>query len=363
MSQIIRKRRFTAMETAVLGNILYLILVAIFKAVIDFIGRDGNFNYIFNGVEFAVIGFFWIGLFANNFKKIYAGEKPRYFKYIFFCLIPIVLLTGALILVSLFVPGTVTSTVWNQFSFIAAPTIFWYLPFGIIYELIGEMLPIYAFYGVCLGMTVVFQVIGIMIGRSVGRKYWRETKEEAKKEESLGNNKQKRNKRETVVVEGIPDKDTFENKEKPKKEKVQRAPIILDETPEALEKELQATEKAWKEKSVEMYEEPKGKEEADLITEVYEEIDEAYGSELFSTLEKNPETAVEVKQETVVKREITEEDKKITDWEMTLPIDVKKIQEALEKPDESFDKSFFMETSQIRIINEEDIEEYYRNKK
>ena len=44
-------------------------------------------------------------------------------------------------------------------------------------------------------------------------------------------------------------------------------------------------------------------------------------------------------------------------------IELEKLNQGLNQHEETNDKSFLMETSAVRIINEEDIEEYYRNKK
>ena len=48
---------------------------------------------------------------------------------------------------------------------------------------------------------------------------------------------------------------------------------------------------------------------------------------------------------------------------MSRPIELEKLNQGLNQHEETNDKSFLMETSAVRIINEEDIEEYYRNKK
>ena len=136
MNQIKRKRRLSALEAAVLGNILYIVIVLIFKNVFDLI-RTSDFNYLFNGIQLLTVGAFWITLFAICFKNISGNEKPKAFRYVLYSLVPIIVLTATLTVVSIMFPGQDTNSIWNQFAFIAAPTIFWYLPYGLIYQLIG----------------------------------------------------------------------------------------------------------------------------------------------------------------------------------------------------------------------------------
>ncbi|MBU4438744.1 MAG: hypothetical protein L6276_01195, partial [Acetobacterium sp.] len=78
MNQIKRKRRLSALEAAVLGNILYIVIVLIYKNVFDAI-RTSDFNYLFNTIQFITVGAFWITLFAICFKSISANEKPKAF--------------------------------------------------------------------------------------------------------------------------------------------------------------------------------------------------------------------------------------------------------------------------------------------
>lgn len=56
----------SALEAAVLGNILYIVIVLIFKNVFDLI-RTSDFNYLFNGIQLLTVGAFWITLFCNLF--------------------------------------------------------------------------------------------------------------------------------------------------------------------------------------------------------------------------------------------------------------------------------------------------------
>lgn len=353
MNQIKRKRRLTTIEVAVIANIAYLIIVAIFKSGFDIIGRTGGFNYLYNAIEFGVIGLFWIILFSINFKNIYAGEKPKYLRYIFFTLVPIMVLTVALTLVSMFWPGQDTTSVWNQFSFLAAPTIFWYLPFGLIYQAIGSYVSIYIFFGICLIITMVFQIMGMVLGRLAGRKYLKET--------------------EANVIE---EKSIVEKNKKPKKARKikgrkSRSPLPANVGMERL--------------SDEMINEgfTPGEEESMTMTGVIiEDIVQSEDTELFKRAETPESMEVSSKQEMIPENQTMdheiEKDSVIVgklndagrlgndvsqEWKVTQPVDPDKRQEELDEKKERQDKSFLKETSQIRIINEDDIEKYTRNKK
>ncbi|KNZ42565.1 hypothetical protein [Acetobacterium bakii] len=364
MSQIKRKRRLTAIEAAILGNILYLIIVILFKSAFDYIGRTGGFNYLFNSIELAAVGLFWIILFGQNFKNIYAGEKPRALKYIFFMLTPIVLLTIALTLVSLFWPGQDTNSIWNQFSFIAAPTIFWYLPYGLIYQLIGDYVSIFAFFGIALGITVLFQIAGMAIGRVLGRKYREETVEQvaveekfdskAKKEKKKWRKKDKKKPQPSIGMERLSEESVHEGFRPVEQESVKMTEVHIDDEPS---------------------------EEAFYVPKVT--IEDAFGGGMLGpdTVKSEPLFIKEPPIENPVAEAITTEaveasaaNKKsevgaelesrlLAEWKMTHPDEMEKIPEEPSKPEEKGDKSFFMETSKIKIIDEDDIEEYYRNKK
>lgn len=402
MNQIKRKRRLTAIETAVLGNILYLIIVTIFKSVFDIIGRTNSFNYLFNGLELAVIGLFWILLFGRNFKNVYAGEKPQYLKYIFFALIPIVILTVALTLVSLLWPGQDTNSIWNQFAFLAAPTIFWYLPYGLIYQLVGNYVSIFTFFGIALCSTILFQIIGIILGRATGRKYSEETRvaeeekrisAKTKKVKNKRDKKTKRNQEVSIGMERLSEEMINEGFRPGEQESMMMTEVIIEDatqrekeaisiisTEEIIGDEIsipiaKASESLFiketletKTKTVKLQTELA--EETGLFTKV-ETIDDMEAF-LVGNNGNNNQPIVDRVVEEVVETSVIEEITKETvtlgtsvsdEWQLTHPMDLDKIKEELDQHQKKEDKSFFMETSKIKIINEEDVEEYYRNKK
>jgi|LGVE01.1.fsa_nt_gb hypothetical protein len=362
MNQIRRKRRLSPLETGIIGNIAYLLIVVILKSIFDIIGRSGSFNYLFNGVELGIVAIFWIGLFALNFKNIYAGEKAQSIKYIFVIMIPIVLLTITFTIVSMYFPGQDSNSIWNQFSFLGAPTIFWYLPFGLIYQLIENYVSIFVFFGIAIIMTIIFQSIGIILGRVIGRKYWEETRIEAQEEAEiekrmLSKNEQKKikvkNKRtkgngiENVGIDQLSDEKINEGFTPAKKQKIMTEVIIRDD-----QKELDASNMK---KKTPLYKNQKPGNNSERIEPNYD-LPNRKG--IFENVEINQQGSnldVQDMVENKVGKSVeddTDLEKKLTEeWKLAHP------------EEENQDKSFFMETSQVRIISEEDIEEYYRNKK
>lgn len=368
MNQIKKKRRLSPLEAAVLGNILYLVIVLIFKSIFDVI-RTTNYDYLFNGVQLLTVGVFWIALFTICFKNISGNEKPRTVKYIFFSLIPIAFLTVALTLVSKLAPGQDTSSIWNQFAFLAAPTIFWYLPYGLIYQLIGTNISIFIFFGIALVFTVAFQIIGVVIGRIVGHKYLEETKEaykketqdelKAKKEKKTTKKKTKLPKRSSIGIDGLSDETINEGFTPEVPVNMNMTEVIIEDTDQnqgTVRKDVSNSEHVINQKS------------ATKDTGLFERISAIDEQTIYSSDRKREivEPVIEPAKIPDLEVDANRPKEKTTatdEWEVTQPMSAEKILEELNKHPESQDKSFLKETSAIRIINEEDIEEYYRNKK
>ncbi len=178
------KRRMSPIESALAANLIYIILVLIFKVINDGLAGMSDtvqYNYVLGGVELAVAVVFWIGYNWYIFRQASPKKQGSYAGYIFLTMLPIMVLTIAMILVVYLVPGNSFTTAWNQFSFLVAPTVFWYMPFGLLYATVGQMLPIAVFMLMCFILVVAFQVVGIAVGSSQRRKM----REEAEKEEAL----------------------------------------------------------------------------------------------------------------------------------------------------------------------------------
>jgi len=360
MNQIKRKRRLSALEAAVLGNILYIMIVLIFKNVFDLI-RTSDFNYLFNGIQLLTVGAFWIALFAISFKSISGNEKPKAFRYILFSLIPIIVLTVTLTVVSSMFPGQDTNSIWNQFAFIAAPTIFWYLPYGLIYQLMGGEISIFVFFGMALFVTIAFQVIGIVLGRILGRKYWEETKAEdqrdleydleTKKDKKKPRKKSRVPKRESIGLEGLSNEQINEGFTPKAPETMSMTGVIIDDTYAAPERTN--------------YKKPRRVKSETGLFETIDPVDEEklfISEKVQSTYEAEikPAAMPEMATETGSSKAQSET---VGDWNLSHPIELENLNKGLNEHEETDDKSFLMETSAVRIINEEDIEEYYRNKK
>ena len=338
MNQIIKKRRLSPLETSIFGNVIYILLVLIFKNIFDAIGSS-RFNYSISALQLAVVGLFWIGLFAISFKNIYAGEKKRYFSYVFYALMPILILTAVVTVVTIFVPGETTGVIWNQFTFLAAPTIFWYLPYGIIYQLTGASITIFVLFGIGLAMTILFQIIGIVIGRFLGKKYWIETKEEIKESETILERKEKvkrrrrqpNKQREFIGTDKLSDEITSESFKPGKPEYMTR--VIIDDSNENKQDILTRDQKGRLFQKV-------SAERLEIEKEVVENLElELPKSALIANLEDADQPGANIR---ITEESIRQSDKR--------------------KEQEETDKSFLMETSQIKIIDEKDIEAYYKDK-
>jgi hypothetical protein len=333
MNQIKRKRRLSPLETSVFGNVIYILIVLLFKNVFDVFYGD-EFNYFLSGMELLVVALFWIGLFAFSFKNIYAGERKRYGAYVFYSLLPILLLTAAVTAVTIFAPGQDTSSVWNQFTFLAAPTIFWYLPFGLIYQLLDGSITIFAHFAISLVITLVFQVIGIVLGRLMGRKYWLESSAELQvSEESKPAPRSRRKKgkvrsREVIGMEGMSDEIMNENFI-PEKPEFMTEVIIEDQDQPRMARRKKA-------------ETPRRREVQNFRDEAVDDTAVVFDENETPAPASIPilEDAAEVGGDSRISEARVRQQEQTDD-----------------------DKSFLMETSQVRIINDEDIEEYYRNKK
>lgn len=175
------KKRMSPIETALLGNLIYIVLVLILKNVLDLIGNDGNYKLWFGAIELVIMAGYWIFLNWFLFRNPASHQDGSYAKYIFFSLLPILVFTIVSTIVIYAAPGTNFTSAWNEFTFLVAPTIFWYLPYGLIYHFIGSAIPIVVYFVICLILVIVFQGIGIAMG-SGRRKKLRERAERREKE-------------------------------------------------------------------------------------------------------------------------------------------------------------------------------------
>lgn len=333
MNQIIKKRRLSPLETSIAGNVIYILLVLIFKNIFDVMGGS-SFNYTISALQLGVVGLFWMGLFTFSFKNIYAGDKKRYFAYVFYTLMPILILTATVTLVTIFAPGQTANAIWNQFTFLAAPTIFWYLPYGIIYQLTDAAITIFVLFGIGLAMTMVFQIIGIVFGRLLGKKYWLETKEESQQSDRIQEKKEKikkrrknKKQREFIGMDKLSDEITSESFRPEKPEHMTQ--VIIEDANQSMRN---VSTKDQREKLFQKISSEKGVMAKENDLQVPKPV-------AVSILEEPDLVGQNIR--------ISEET-------------LRSLDESHKTDDD--DKSFLMETSQIKIIDEEDIKKYYQDK-
>lgn len=173
------KRRMTPIESALAANLFYIIIVLIFKKLTDLTASGDSYNYFLGAVELIVTAVFWIGYNWVIFRRASHKKQGSYAGYIILTMLPIFVASVMMTLAIYLMPGTTFGRAWNEFTFLVAPTVFWYMPFGILYAFIGKSLPMIVFVFICFILVIVFQIIGIAIG-SKQRQHMRE---EAEREE------------------------------------------------------------------------------------------------------------------------------------------------------------------------------------
>ncbi|MEG0377788.1 MAG: hypothetical protein RR614_04840 [Eubacterium sp.] len=158
------RKRMGYIEAALLGNLIYIVLVLLFKKIFDMMGNTGNYNIILGTVFFVVISAYLIGFNWFVFRNTTEKKGGYYNKYIACAMLPIFVLTLAACTVITVMPGDGFGTIWSQFAFLVAPMLFWYLPFGLVFHFIGNFLPIIVFFIICFAYIIILQMIGIALG-------------------------------------------------------------------------------------------------------------------------------------------------------------------------------------------------------
>lgn len=159
-------KRMSIFNAALFVNIGYLIVVLILKGIQGLVTSDGVYSTVFGITEFVVAAIYWIGFNWILFRKADVSDYSRKAIYIIMNLLPAIIFTLLTIFIMYVTPGYDFSTAWNQFTFVIAPTLFWYLPYGYLFYATGMMLPIAAMMIICLLFAGVMQFIGVMIGSS-----------------------------------------------------------------------------------------------------------------------------------------------------------------------------------------------------
>jgi len=176
------KRRLTPMGAALLGNFIYLVLCVIMQQILKPSNMAGNdYNVIIGVIELVVGVGFWIGFYYFTFRQHISAHGSPYWQYIFFSVLPIFLITLAGIILLYLFPVNDFSSIWNEFSFLMAPMIFYYIPFGLLFKIVGTSIPFGLFLGICLVLMMLAQVLGIALGGNNRKQLEAKLEKEAQK--------------------------------------------------------------------------------------------------------------------------------------------------------------------------------------
>ncbi len=161
----------TPTATAILGNVLYILLVVTFKEVGKLFPVGGFVNLVYNLAVLGVTLLFWMLYFAFVTRNIIDKRYGGFFKYIFLMNLPIFIFTGFTTFLVYYTNIQGFSANWNAFNFIVAPTLFWFLPFGAFTYIWDTLpLPLWVYPYMALAVTVVFQSVGIALTGQYRRK-------------------------------------------------------------------------------------------------------------------------------------------------------------------------------------------------
>ena len=168
------RRKINPINRALMANFTYILMILIFKGIFDAsgMGNAGSYNMVFGGIEFAVMSVFLIVFNWISFKDTSIDSNKTYSRFLIHELIPIVVMTILTIAVTYLMNSQSFSAQWNVATFVIAPTLFYYLPYGFLYNFLS-MLPLAAFMGICLVYMILLQFIGFLMG-SKSRAYAKE---------------------------------------------------------------------------------------------------------------------------------------------------------------------------------------------
>ncbi len=158
------KRKLNAITTALSANFLYIIIVLIFKGILDLMGNDGNYGVVFGVIELVLVSIYFIAFNWLSFQNASEENSKEYGRFLLLEMIPITVLTIASIVLIYVGDGGSFSADWNAMTFIIAPSLFWFLPFGLVYHFMSGMMPIAIFMVTCIVYIIVLQCIGYAMG-------------------------------------------------------------------------------------------------------------------------------------------------------------------------------------------------------
>jgi hypothetical protein len=158
------KRKLNAITTALMGNFLYILVVLILKGILDALGNTGTYHLVYGIVEFVLISLFLVLFNWLSFRNAAKEDNHAFGKYLILAMIPILVMTIISIIVTYAGTSGDFSGNWNAMTFAISPTLFWYLPYGLIYFLTGSTIPIAAFMFICLVYMILLECLGYAMG-------------------------------------------------------------------------------------------------------------------------------------------------------------------------------------------------------
>nr|NLN97268.1 hypothetical protein [Eubacteriaceae bacterium] len=167
---------------ALLGNVLYILLVLGIKEVGKFFPIGGTVNLIYNLVAMGIALLFWMLYFAYITRNIIDKRHGGFFKYIFLTNLPIFIFVGVTTFLTYYSDVQGFSANWNAFNFVVAPSLFWFLPFGAVtYVWDTISLPLWVYPYLALLLILLFQSLGIALTGQYRRKILHFTQERLKR--------------------------------------------------------------------------------------------------------------------------------------------------------------------------------------
>lgn len=158
------KRKHDALNTAIASNFINIVLILIFKTIVNAISSSGNYNVFFGVVQIVLIAVFWLGFNYMAFRETSEENSREYSFYLIMCMIPMAFFTIITIIIMVSGGSGPFSGIWNALTFAVAPTVFLYLPYGLIYHVSGGAIPMAAFFIICFVLIIALQVIGYALG-------------------------------------------------------------------------------------------------------------------------------------------------------------------------------------------------------
>lgn len=169
------KRKINRLTTALLGIFFYILVVLLLKSIQNAFTPGSGGMLVFNCVELVIITLYLIGYTWYNFRNASQESNQSFWKYLILIMIPFVVMTVITIIVTYAGGADSFSPIWNRVTFVIAPTLYCFIPYGILFKLIPAM-PVALFMILCLAYMVLMQFLGYVLGAS-SRKYAKEREE------------------------------------------------------------------------------------------------------------------------------------------------------------------------------------------